>query len=140
MLYKNYARKCEPNSRNFFLGATITCELRTYFFEEQIMTNFVPLHDRILVRRSEDIETSRGGIVLPDNAKEKPLQGLVVAVGEGRWEHGNRVPLPLKEGDRIVFGKYAGTEIKIDEQDYIVLRENEVLGIVSSDVQQVAAA
>jgi chaperonin GroES len=104
------------------------------------MTNFVPLHDRILVRRSEDIETSRGGIILPDNAKEKPLQGIVLAVGQGRWEDGNRVPVPLKEGDRIVFGKYAGTEIKIDEQDYTVLRENEVLGIVSGDVEQVAAA
>jgi chaperonin GroES len=104
------------------------------------MTNFVPLHDRILVRRSEEIETTRGGIVLPDNAKEKPLQGIVEAVGDGRWEDGHRVPSPVKKGDRIVFGKYAGTEIRIDGEDFLVLRDTEVLGIVSGDVKQVAAA
>jgi chaperonin GroES len=90
-----------------------------------------PLHDRVLVKRVELKEEVRGGIIIPDSAKEKPLEALVVAVGEGsRNEKGELVPLSLKEGDRILLGKYAGTEVKLNDEEHIILRENEVLGVI----------
>jgi len=93
--------------------------------------NFRPLHDRILIERVEDKQTAKGGIVIPDTAKEKPQEGQVVAVGSGkRNEDGKVVPLDVKAGDRILFGKFSGTEIKIDNQEYLILREEEVLGII----------
>ena len=92
-----------------------------------------PLHDRVLIKRVEEQETVRGGIIIPDSAKEKPQEGEVVAVGTGkRLENGTVIPLEVKEGDRILFGKYSGTEIKVDEQDYLILREDEILGILST--------
>src|SRR5262244_3107583 len=95
-------------------------------------TKFTPLHDRILVRRIEEAETTRGGIILPDTAKEKPQEGEVISAGKGKInEEGKVRPLDVKEGDRILFGKYAGTEIKLDGEDYIIMREEEVLGILS---------
>ena len=95
-------------------------------------TKFTPLHDRILVRRVEEAETTRGGIILPDTAKEKPQEGEVVSAGKGKIsEEGKVRPLDVKEGDRILFGKYAGTEIKIDGDDFIIMREEEVLGVLS---------
>jgi chaperonin GroES len=90
-----------------------------------------PLYDRLLVERIEETETTRGGIIIPDTAKEKPQEGKVVAVGAGkRDDKGERVPLEVKKGDRILFGKYAGTEIKVGGKDQIILREDEVLGIL----------
>jgi chaperonin GroES len=90
-----------------------------------------PLHDRMLVRRIEEKETARGGIIIPDTAKEKPMQGKVLAVGNGRvLDNGKKLPLAVKVGDRILFGKYSGTEIKIDGEDVLVVREDEVLAVM----------
>jgi chaperonin GroES len=103
--------------------------------------NFVPLHDRILVRRVEEQETTRGGIIIPDTAKDKPQEGEVLAVGKGKiTEDGKVLPLDVKAGDRILFGKYAGTEISIDGEDYLIMREDEVLGIVAKSGKRVKAA
>ena len=92
-----------------------------------------PLYDRVLVKRVEEKgEVVKGGIIIPDTAKEKPQEGTVIAVGSGKVdENGKRIPLDVKTGDRVLFGKYAGTEIKIDEVDHIILREDEILGVVS---------
>ena len=90
-----------------------------------------PLADRILVKREEPNETVRGGIIIPDTAKEKPQEGKVIAVGPGRLdESGNRVPVEVKEGDRILMGKYAGTEVKIDGEDHLIMREDDVLAVI----------
>ncbi len=89
--------------------------------------NVTPLHDRILVRRLEEKETAKGGIIIPDTAKEKPQEGEVMAVGAGKIEKGKRVPLDVKVGDRILFGKYTGNDITIDDQEYMILREEEIL-------------
>jgi chaperonin GroES len=96
------------------------------------MAKFTPLHDRILVRRIEEGETTRGGIIIPDSAKEKPQEGEVVSVGKGKINEDGKVrPLDVKDGDRILFGKYSGTEIKLDGEDFIIMREEEVLGILT---------
>lgn len=90
-----------------------------------------PLNDRVLVIRMEKEEKTAGGIVIPDTAKEKPQEGRVVAVGPGKWDDcGNRISLEVKEGDRVVFGKYAGTEIKIDGEKHIFMREDDILGVL----------
>jgi chaperonin GroES len=90
-----------------------------------------PLQDRILVQRIEEEKTTKGGIIIPDTAKEKPAEGKVVAVGNGKvGEDGKRVALEIKKGDRILFGKYSGTEVKISGEDYLILREDDVLGII----------
>jgi chaperonin GroES len=86
-----------------------------------------PLHDRILVKRIEEKETVKGGIIIPDTAKEKPQEGEVVAVGAGKLHEGKRIPLDVQVGDRVLFGKYSGNDIKIDEQEYLILREDDVL-------------
>jgi len=86
-----------------------------------------PLHDRVLVKRIEEKETVKGGIIIPDSAKEKPQEGEVIAVGAGKIEKGERIALDVKAGDRILFGKYSGTEIKLDDQEYLILREEEIL-------------
>ncbi|MFN8644113.1 MAG: co-chaperone GroES [Candidatus Binatia bacterium] len=89
-----------------------------------------PLHDRIIVKRVEEEARSKGGIIIPDTAKEKPQEGRVVAVGPGRTEDGKLIGLDLKKGDRILFAKYAGTEIKLDGEDHIIMREEDVLGVI----------
>jgi len=90
-----------------------------------------PLHDRILVKRMQEEERTKGGIVIPDTAKEKPIEGEVVAVGKGRISDDGKVtPMDVKVGDRVLFGKYAGTEIKIDGEEYLIMREDDVLGII----------
>jgi chaperonin GroES len=95
-------------------------------------TKFTPLHDRILVKRTEEGESIRGGIIIPDSAKEKPQQGEVIAVGKGKSnDEGKVFPLDVKAGDTILFGKYSGTEIKLDGDDFLIMREEEVLGVVS---------
>ena len=95
--------------------------------------NARPLHDRILVQRIEEGEQKIGGIIIPDSAKEKPQQGKVVAVGNGKVkDDGGRIPLDVKAGDRILFGKYSGQEIKLDGDEYLIMREDEVLGVIDS--------
>jgi chaperonin GroES len=89
-----------------------------------------PLYDRILLKRIEEKEQKKGGIIIPDTAKEKPMEGKVIAVGAGRIEKGERIPLEVKVGDTVLFGKYAGTEIKIDDKEHVIVREDEVLGII----------
>jgi chaperonin GroES len=94
--------------------------------------NVVPLHDRILVTRLEAKEVEKSGIIIPDSAKEKPQEGEVVAVGLGKIEKGRRVPIDVKVGDRILFGKYTGNEITVDDREYLILREEEVLAKLGS--------
>lgn len=99
-----------------------------------------PLHDRVLIKRITEQETVRGGIIIPDTAKEKPQEGEVVAVGSGKLlESGTRVPVDLKEGDRILFGKYAGSEIKVEGEEFLILREDEVLGVLAERAQPVGS-
>jgi chaperonin GroES len=94
-------------------------------------TTFTPLHDRILVRRIEEGETVRGGIIIPDSAKEKPQEGEVISVGKGKSnDEGKVFPLDVKPGDRVLFGKWGGTEIKIDGEEFLMMKEDEVLGIL----------
>jgi chaperonin GroES len=95
--------------------------------------NVRPLADRILVRRIEEKETIRGGIIIPDTAKEKPQEGEVVAIGPGRMtEEGKRIAMEVKKGDRILIGKYSGSEVKIDGVEYVILREEDVLGVLAT--------
>jgi len=101
--------------------------------------NLRPLHDRILIRRIEEKEAVKGGIIIPDTAKEKPQEGEVIAVGNGKKnEDGNIIPLDVKAGDRILFGKYSGAEIKMDGQEFLILREEEVLGIIEGKAATVS--
>jgi chaperonin GroES len=94
--------------------------------------NFRPLQDRVLIRRIEQEEKTLGGIIIPDTAKEKPMEGEVVAIGPGaRGEDGKLHPLDVKVGDRILFGKWSGTEIKLDNEDYVVMKESDVMGIIA---------
>jgi chaperonin GroES len=94
-------------------------------------TKIRPLHDRILVKRQEEQETMRGGIIIPDTAKEKPQEGKVVAVGLGKvGDDGKRIALDVKAGDRILFGKYSGSEVKIEDEEYLILREEDVLAVL----------
>ena len=93
--------------------------------------NIKPLHDRILVKRIEVGEQVKGGIIIPDTAKEKPMEGKVIAVGGGKVkEDGTKMPLDINAGDRVLFGKYTGTEVKIDDEEFLIMREDEILGII----------
>jgi len=90
-----------------------------------------PLNDRILVKRLEEESKTKGGIIIPDSAKEKPAQGEIIAVGDGKvGDDGKRIPLQVKKGDRVLFAKYAGTEIKIEDEEHLVMREDDILGII----------
>jgi len=90
-----------------------------------------PLHDRVIVKRMEEEEKTKGGIIIPDTAKEKPVEGKVIAVGSGKvLENGKKVPLQVKEGDRILFGKYSGTEVKIDGEEHLIMKEDDIIAIV----------
>jgi chaperonin GroES len=93
-------------------------------------TKIRPLHDRVIVKRIEEEERSKGGIIIPDTAKEKPQEGRVVAVGPGKQDDGKVVPLGVKAGDKILFGKYSGTEIKLDGEEHLILREDDILGVL----------
>jgi chaperonin GroES len=97
--------------------------------------NVTPLHDRVLVKRLEQKEAVKGGIIIPDTAKEKPQEGEVIAVGAGRIEKGSRVPLDVKAGDRVLFGKYSGAEIKVDDEEYLILKEDEILAKLGSSAK-----
>lgn len=93
--------------------------------------NIRPLHDRLIVKRFEEEERTKGGIIIPDNAKEKPQQGEVIAVGNGKvFDDGKTLPLEVKKGDRVLFGKYSGTEIKIDGNEYLMMKEEDILGVI----------
>ena len=90
-----------------------------------------PLHDRLIVKRLEEEEKTKGGIIIPDTAKEKPIEGKVIAVGQGRMnKDGKKIPMDVKKGDRILFAKYAGTEVKIDGEEHLMMREDDVLAII----------
>jgi chaperonin GroES len=93
-------------------------------------TRIRPLHDRVIVKRIEETEKTKGGIIIPDTAKEKPQEGKVVSVGPGRLEEGKVIPLDVKAGDKILFGKYSGSEIKLDGEEHLILREDDILGVI----------
>jgi chaperonin GroES len=94
-------------------------------------TKVRPLHDRVIVKRLEEQEKTKGGIIIPDTAKEKPIEGKIIAVGAGKvMENGKRMPLQVKEGDRILFGKYAGTDIRIEGEEHLIMKEDDIIAIV----------
>jgi chaperonin GroES len=102
---------------------------------------FKPLHDRVLVRRIEQEEKTKGGIIIPDTAKEKPQEGEIIAAGPGaRNDDGNLVPLDVKAGDRVLFGKWSGTEVKIDGEDLLIMKESDILGIIDIATMKEKAA
>jgi chaperonin GroES len=114
--------------------------LRTHILERSHM-NFRPLGDRVLVRRVEEEQKTRGGIIIPDTAKEKPQEGEVVAVGPGaRDEDGDRIEMDVKAGDRILFGKWSGTEVRVDGEDLLIMKESDILGIVEGSAATAKAA
>ncbi len=101
---------------------------------------FKPLHDRVLVRRVESEEKTAGGLIIPDSAKEKPSEGIVVACGEGaRKDSGELIPMSVKEGDRILFGKWSGTEVTIDGEELLIMKESDILGIIDDEKAAKAA-
>jgi chaperonin GroES len=103
-------------------------------------TSIRPINDRIIVQRIEDQEQMRGGLYIPDTAKEKPQEGKVIAVGNGKLlENGTRTPIDIKAGDKVLFGKYAGTEVKLDGEEYLILREDDVLGVIEDAIKGKAA-
>lgn len=105
------------------------------------MTTIRPLHDRVLIRRLEEDERTSGGIIIPDTAKEKPIQGEVIAVGPGaRGDDNELVPLDVKEGDIVLFGKWAGTEVKLDGQEFVIMKESDIFGIVEKKAAKKKAA
>ena len=133
--YSAYS-ECEPSSLTPFsvsLESARAPETHSPFSgDKQVMTNIRPLHDRVIVKRIEEGEQLRGGIIVPDSAKEKPQEGEVVAAGEGKYrEDGTRQSLDVKTGDRVLFGKYSSSEIRIDDQDLLIMREDEILGIIT---------
>ncbi len=102
---------------------------------------FTPLHDRVLVRRVESEEKTKGGLIIPDTAKEKPSEGEVIAVGEGaRKDSGELIPMAVKAGDRILFGKWSGTEVKIEGEDLLIMKESDILGIIAEGKSAAKAA
>jgi chaperonin GroES len=102
---------------------------------------FRPLHDRILVRRVESEEKTKGGIIIPDTAQEKPSQGEIIAVGPGgRDESGKLIPIDIKAGDRVLFGKWSGTEVKIDGIEYLIMKESDIMGVLTEEVARKKAA
>jgi chaperonin GroES len=96
-----------------------------------VATKIAPLSDRVVVKALEETETMRGGLYIPDTAKEKPQQGEIVAVGPGRTEDGKRIPMEVKVGDRVLYGKYSGTEVTVEGDQYLILRESDVLAVIS---------
>ena len=105
------------------------------------MTKFRPLHDRVLVRRVKEEEKTRGGIIIPDTAQEKPQEGEIIAVGPGaRDESGKLIELDVKVGDRILFGKWSGTEVKLDGEEFLIMKESDVMGIIEAPKTKKAAA
>jgi chaperonin GroES len=106
------------------------CVNLRFIQEDYMATKIRPLHDRVIVKRIEEEEKTKGGIIIPDTAKEKPQEGRVVAVGPGKNEDGKVIPLGVKAGDKILFGKYSGTEIKLDGEEHLIMREDDILGVI----------
>ena len=105
------------------------------------MASFRPLHDRVVIRRVKEEEKTRGGIIIPDTAQEKPQEGEVIAVGPGaRDEDGERIALDVKAGDRVLFGKWSGTEVKIDGEDLLIMKESDIMGVLEAKASKKAAA
>ena len=105
------------------------------------MASFRPLHDRVVVKRVKEEEKTRGGIIIPDTAQEKPQEGEVIAVGPGaRDEDGERIPLDVKVGDRVLFGKWSGTEVKIDGEELLIMKESDIMGVLETKAAKKAAA
>jgi chaperonin GroES len=103
-------------------------------------TKIRPLHDRVIIKRLDEQEQMRGGIIIPDTAREKPQQGEVIAAGEGKFrEDGTRQPLDVKAGDRVLFGKYSGSEVKIDDEEFLIMREDEILGVFTTTAKSKSA-
>ena len=101
---------------------------------------FTPLHDRVLVRRIESDEKTKGGLIIPDSAKEKPAEGEVIAVGAGaKDDDGDRIPMDVKAGDRILFGKWSGTEVTIDGEELLIMKESDILGVIENSAAAAAA-
>jgi chaperonin GroES len=118
--------RCRAQADNVTVGGTDTMSHAKH-------TTLHPLHDRVLVKRLEDAPARRGAIIIPDSAKEKPQEGKVIAVGKGRVsEDGKKIPLDVKAGDRVLFGKYSGNDITLDGEDLLILKEEDVLGILAS--------
>lgn len=110
-------------------------------FKKGLRMKFRPLHDRVVVRRTEEDTKTAGGIIIPDTAKEKPMQGEIIAVGPGGRDEGGRlVPLDVKKGDRVLFGKWSGTEVKIDGQELLIMKESDIMGVLEGKVSVRAAA
>jgi len=107
----------------------------TYGGFSKMAVNLTPLHDRVIVKRIEEKETVKGGIIIPDSAKEKPMEGEIIAVGAGKREKGELIPLDVKPGDRVLFGKYSGTEIKLDDEEFLILREEEILAKIGGQAK-----
>jgi chaperonin GroES len=115
--------------------------LKLAIYHEVDIMKFRPLHDRVVVRRIEEDTRTAGGIIIPDTAKEKPMQGEIVAAGPGaRDDNGRLVPLEVKSGDRVLFGKWSGTEVKIDGQELLIMKESDILGVVEGHASMRAAA
>ena len=114
-------------------SGAVSGELRSRKEDNQTMsTKIAPLHDRVIVKRIDEVEQLRGGIIIPDSAKEKPQEGEVIAAGAGKYkEDGTRQPLDVRKGDRVLFGKYSSSEINIDGEDLLIMREDEILGIIT---------
>jgi chaperonin GroES len=112
-------------------GFSPSVKLHAIVLEDKQM-NFQPLHDRVVVRRIDSEEKTAGGIIIPDTAKEKPSEGEIIAVGEGlRDDDGKRIPLDVKAGDRVLFGKWSGTEVKIDGEDLLIMKESDIMGVIT---------
>jgi chaperonin GroES len=125
-----------------FLFTTLVVQRRsTYLRHGELRMNIRPLHDRILVERLEEGEQQIGGIIIPDTAREKPQQGKVIAAGTGKVkDDGKRVPLDVKAGDRILFGKFSGQEIKLEGREYLIMKEDDVLAVIENQTKKKPAA
>jgi len=132
---KNFSRGLESASADSYIeshGGTATHHLHNEGVTT-MSTKVRPLHDRVIVRRLDEIEKSAGGIIIPDTAKEKPVEGEVLSVGKGKiLENGDVRPLDVKAGDKVIFSKYAGTEIKLDGKEFLMMREDDILGVIES--------
>ena len=136
------ADRVDKQSRSDYLSSTLGQRVPSQIIRaiEEVYMGFRPLHDRVVIRRLEAEEKTSGGIIIPDTAKEKPMEGEVVAVGPGaRGEDGKIQPLDVKAGDRVLFGKWSGTEVKLDGEDLIIMKESDIMGVIDSSAARKAA-
>jgi chaperonin GroES len=132
---EKFTSRAHPPRRPIHVGDSATLHFSRQDGEQSM--NVRPLHDRIIVHRLEESEQQIGGIIIPDTAKEKPQQGTVIAVGNGKAnDNGKRIPLDVKAGDRILFGKYSGQEIKLDGQEYFIMKEDDVLAVIEDKAKK----